>query len=140
MSRYLLLLLLFLPVTLWAEAEKGKSAAATGPGSEYAYFQLEPDIITNYLNEERKHLGYIRVTVELMVEKSEYLPLVQHHSPLLRDAIIRILGEQDIKQIKSIDGREAIRVYCLEVANNLMIQEEGKKMFKDLLFTKYLYQ
>ena len=139
-----ILILSSMPFFLLAEEEpvateipETKTASPTG---DYAYYGLEPDIITNYVNEDKKHLGYIRVTVELMIEKSNDLSKVQHHAPLIRDAIIRILGEQELKHIKSIKGREEIRAYCLEVANNLMIQEEGRKIFKDLLFTKYLYQ
>ena len=131
--------LLLMPLSLYAESENGEDTASSA-GNDYAYYGLEPDIITNYVNEDKKHLGYIRVSVELMIKKSTDMAKVKHHAPLIRDAIIRILGEQNIKRIRSIKGREDIRTYCLEVANNLMVQEEGVKIFKDLLFTKYLYQ
>jgi len=130
------LFLIMLPFSVFAE----DPAPESGSVGDFAYYPIEPDIITNYLNEDKKHLGYVRVAVELMLDSSGDLSTVEHHVPLIRDAIIRILGEQDIRQIKSLKGREEIRAYCLEVANNLMVQEEGKKLLKDILFTKYLYQ
>lgn len=53
---------------------------------EYAYFGFEPDIVTNYTVVKKK-MGYVRLTVELMVP-GDNLSVVEHHSPLLRDAII----------------------------------------------------
>lgn len=136
----LLSILLFIILPFFAMAEDPVPTAKAPLGGDFAYFPLEPDIITNYISEDKKNLGYIRVTVELMLENSADLDKVEHHAPLIRDAIIRILGERDLRQIKSLKGREEIRAYCLEVTNNLMLQEEGKKLLRDLLFTKYLYQ
>lgn len=106
---------------------------------QYGYYGFEPDIITNYIT-YGKTLGYIRVTVEIMVSKESDIETIDHHAPLLRDAIIRILGEQSEQKIKSLTGREEIRVKCLTAVNELLVQESGEKVAKDLLFTKYLYQ
>ncbi|WP_211234178.1 MULTISPECIES: flagellar basal body-associated protein FliL [Aliagarivorans] len=117
----------------------GAQAEPAAPAGGYAYFAFEPDIITNYINKGRK-LGYVRVTVEVMVDNESNLTHIEHHSPLIRDAIIEILGKQDYDDIRSLDGREEIRRRCLEVVNDLLVQETGRKMVNNLLFTKYLYQ
>ncbi|MFM2481805.1 flagellar basal body-associated protein FliL [Celerinatantimonas sp. YJH-8] len=106
----------------------------------YAYFGFEPDIITNYIKAGRT-LGYIRLSVELRVKHQSRLADVEHNSPLLRDAIIKIFGSQDEPQIRSLTGREKIREQCLSTVNDLLFQETGEKdLVDDLLFTKYLYQ
>nr|WP_026317834.1 flagellar basal body-associated protein FliL [Algicola sagamiensis] len=104
----------------------------------YAYFGFEPDIITNYINNKPKP-GFIRVTAELMLEDLSYLPVVEHHSPLLRDAIVDILSKETEDKVKSLVGREKIRKKCVERVQKLMKEETGTKMIKDILFTKYLY-
>lgn len=116
--------------------------AADGGKDEdsYAYFGLEPDIVTNFIT-QTKNLGYIRTAVELRVYHKSRLEAVKHNSPLLRDAIIEILGSQDSEQIRSQQGRENIRKLCLKTINNLLLQETGEKdVVADLIFTKYLYQ
>ena len=74
----------------------------TSKSADYAYFGFEPDIITNYVAAKKK-MGYVRLTVELMVP-SQNIGVVEHHSPLLRDAIITIIGQQPEAKIKSIKG------------------------------------
>ncbi|WP_102798602.1 flagellar basal body-associated protein FliL [Bowmanella denitrificans] len=106
----------------------------------YAYFGLEPDIVTNYVSTSSRNLGYVRVTVELMLEDASFLEAAEHHSPLLRATTIDIFGRQPEEKVKSLTGREEIRRDCLQKLRQLMKQETGSEMIKDVIFTKYLYQ
>lgn len=108
--------------------------------AEYAYFGLEPDIVTNYIGASNRDLGYIRVSVELMLEDATYLETVTHHAPLLRSLTIEIFGRQPADKIKSLTGREEIRQLCLTTLREQMKKETGSEMIKDIIFTKYLYQ
>lgn len=115
---------------------RGAEAAAK-PG--FSYHALDPDIITNYLS-DGKTLGYIRVTVELMAENEGDLKLLEQHDPLIRDAIIRLMGSKTADQIKSLVNREELRKECLTQVNELLVKETGKKAVRELIFTKFLYQ
>lgn len=108
--------------------------------NNFAYFSLEPDIVTNYLGTSARKLGYVRVTVELMLEDADYLEATEHHSPLLRAATIDIFGRQTEEKVKSLTGREDIRRACLDYLRELMKKETGHEMIKDVIFTKYIYQ
>lgn len=105
--------------------------------ADYAYYAFEPDIIVNYSGTEKK-MGYVRLTVELMIENSSNYEIVEHHAPLLRDAIIEIIGQQNETQIKSINGRHDIRRLCEDKVKALLTKESGKPMIKKLLFTQWL--
>lgn len=105
--------------------------------SDYAYFGFEPQIVTNYVAVKKK-MGYVRLSVELMIEDSSNYEAVEHHSPLLRDAIISIIGQQPEAKIKSINGRYEIQRLCEEKVKNLLTQETGKPLIKKLLFTQWL--
>lgn len=108
--------------------------------STIAYFGLEPDIITNYLSPSARNLGYVRLTIELMVEDVDQLEAIEHHSPLLRATIIEIFGRQPEDKVKSLTGREDIRRIILEELQRLMLKETGKETIKNVIYTKYLYQ
>ena len=124
---------LFSPInTVFAEEDAAEAV-------DYQYFPLEPDIITNYIK-PGKRIGYIRVTIELMVKTSSDYDAVDTHAPLIRDRIITILGEQTEASIKSFDERDVIRARCLEEVNKVLYEVTGKRPIKDLHFTKYLYQ
>lgn len=105
---------------------------------DYAYYGFEPEIVTNYIS-NRKKLGFVRISVELMVKNPNDLVDIEHHDPLLRAAIVEILGNQAEDKVKSLTGREEIRRECYEAVNRLMEQEVGRSLVVNLLFTRYLY-
>jgi flagellar FliL protein len=105
--------------------------------ADYAYFGFEPSIITNYVAVKKK-LGYVRLTVELMIEDSSNYDTVEHHAPLLRDAIITIIGQQPESKVRSINGRQEIQRLCEIKVQNLLTKETGQPLIKKLLFTQWL--
>lgn len=105
--------------------------------ADYAYFGFEPSIVTNYIAVKKK-MGYVRLTVELMIEDASNYEVVEHHSPLLRDAIINIIGQQPESKVKSINGRHEIQRLCEEKVKQLLEKETGKPLIKKLLFTQWL--
>jgi flagellar FliL protein len=105
---------------------------------DYAYYGFEPEIVTNYISNRQK-MGFVKISVELMVKDPNDLVSIEHHDPLLRSAIVEILGNQDENKIKSLTGREEIRRECYEKINSLMEQETGRGFVVNLLFTRYLY-
>lgn len=110
---------------------------STANAADYAYFGFEPAIVTNYVA-AKKNMGYVRLTVELMIEDSANYEVVEHHSPLLRDAIISIIGKQSEDQIKSIKGRTDIQRQCEDAIKDLLRKETGQPLIKKLLFTQWL--
>jgi flagellar FliL protein len=73
-----------------------------------------------------------------MIEDSSNYETVEHHAPLLRDAIITIIGQQPEAKVKSINGRHEIQRLCEEKVKNLLTIETGKPLIKKLLFTQWL--
>jgi flagellar protein FliL len=126
----LLLILLAVNVRFAAADEKAMD--------EFAYYGFEPEIVTNYIS-NRPKMGFVRISVELMVKKPEDLLVLERHDPLLRSALVEILGNQAEEKIKSLTGREEIRRECYDTLNRLMEQEMGKTPIVNLLFTRYLY-
>lgn len=112
-------------------------SSISAQASDYAYYGFEPDIVTNYVAVKKK-MGYVRLTIELMVEKSDSLIIVEHHAPLLRDAIINIIGQQAEAKVKSMKGRAEIQLQCEEQVKELLTKETGKPLIKKLLFTQWL--
>ncbi|XOV81329.1 MAG: flagellar basal body-associated protein FliL [Aestuariibacter sp.] len=113
---------------------------APSQARDYAYFGLEPDIVTNYVGTSARNLGYVRVTVELMLESPNHLEAAEHHAPLLRATTIDIFGRQPEEKVKSLTGREEIRKAIIEELQKLMKAETGSEMIRDVIFTQYIHQ
>ncbi|KAA1164394.1 flagellar basal body-associated protein FliL [Pseudoalteromonas fuliginea] len=107
--------------------------------STVGYFGFEPDIITNYIGASSKKMGYVRVTVDLMLNDTSDIAVVEHHTPLLRDALVEILSKEPEEKVKSLTGREEIRAKCAEKLKSLLKEETGQEIIREVLFTKYLY-
>jgi len=108
--------------------------------SEPAYYGFEPDITTNYVRDtDHFRMGYIRVAVEVMVPDTSDLSTVEYHAPLLTNAFIKIFSKASEQQIKSLTGRDDLRMQCLEEAQRLMRRETGEPIIRDVIFTKYIY-
>ncbi|KKO46331.1 flagellar basal body-associated protein FliL-like protein [Arsukibacterium ikkense] len=107
---------------------------------EFVYYGFDPDIVTNYVSGNRRTLGYVRVSIELMVTDKRFLSTLEHHEPLILDVIIGILSKQSEDKVKSLTGREEIRTAILTKLQEVLRRETGDAIVKDLLFTKYIYQ
>lgn len=127
---HLMLSILLLSLPTYAQEEP----------KEVVYYGFDPDIVTNYISGNRRSLGYIRITVELMIEDKAFLPAIEHHEPLILDIIYGTISKQPEDKIKSLTGREEIRMALLEKLQQAMKKEAGDSMIRDILFTKYLYQ
>ncbi|EJL6399867.1 flagellar basal body-associated protein FliL [Vibrio navarrensis] len=134
-KRYIVQIILALSVlvSLPTLAEEEKA------GPKLAYFTLEPDLTTNFYTKGKK-LGYVQVRIDVMVMSSEDLALVERHQPLIRDAVVEMLGQQTEETVKSLAGREDLRKNLVAHLNEILLPETGKTVIADLLFTKYLYQ
>ena len=106
---------------------------------QLAYFTLEPDLTTNFYT-KGKRLGYIQVRIDIMVANEADLNVIELHQPLIRDAVIELLGKQSEDVIASLSGREDLRKTLVDQLNATLLPETGKTIIADLLFTKYLYQ
>lgn len=108
--------------------------------TEVVYYGFDPDIVTNYVADNRRTLGYVRVSVELMLPSRDLLRSIEYHEPIILDSIIGILSKQPEQKIKSLTGREEIRQQILEQLQLILKRETGQTMIQDVLFTKYMYQ
>lgn len=108
--------------------------------SDVAYLSLEPEIVTNYSGSNARKLGYVRVNIELMLHDVSHLEVAEHHLPLLRATTIEIFGRQPADKIRSLTGREDIRLTIKKALQDLMAQETGSELIRDVIFTKYLEQ
>ncbi|MDP4527752.1 flagellar basal body-associated FliL family protein [Alkalimonas delamerensis] len=115
-------------------------ASANRTEQDIVYYGFDPDIVTNYVTSGRRSLGYIRVTVELMVADRRFLNDIEYHEPQILNTIIRVFNQQHEDRIKSLTGREEIRQTVLHELQAVLKRETGQDMIQDVIFTKYLYQ
>lgn len=132
------------------EAAPAEAAGAEGEGAaaldaimsapEIGYYVLKPDFTTNLFSSGVGKLHYVRVQMTLMLADSRDADFVKSVEPLVRDAVLSILGAQDYAEVSSAAGRESIRAECRSRIGELLKSRLEHDVVYDVLFTNYVYQ
>jgi len=79
---------------------------------------------------------YLRVSMDLELEKQETVEMVEKRLPKIRDAILMILPTKKYKDIGTIEGKSSLRNEILTKINELMQPEE----IINIYFTEFVVQ
>lgn len=118
-------------------ATQEEASASTGKGMPM-YFRLKPEFIVNYQVGTRQR--FLQVYMEVMTRDPAMMEELETHSPMLRNAIIQIMGEQNFEELRSNEGRIKLRDLLTAEVKRLMQQETGKETIEQVLFTNYVMQ
>jgi flagellar FliL protein len=125
----MLAVLLVIPLTLHAEEEKQEP-------TPIHYYQLKPSLVANLASGGR----YVRCDIQLMTRDQAFLEDLGLHDAAIRHTLLLLLSEQDGSQIKTPDGKEALRKEALSQINQLLKEQTGKAEVESLFFTTILVQ
>ena len=136
-----ILLLSFSGSVYAGHGAKEEPAEDPNAAPEIGYYQLKPDITTNVATlNPRDKIHYIRIKLSLMLEDSRDASIIADTEPLIKDAIVTILGAKEFNQVASNEAREKIRIECREKISSILNEKFGKPLIIDLLFLSYMYQ
>jgi flagellar FliL protein len=79
---------------------------------------------------------YLRVSMDLELEKEDTVKVVEKRLPKIRDAILMILPTKKYEDIGTVEGKSALRNEILTKINELMKSEE----IKNIYFTEFVVQ
>ncbi|MCU7802597.1 MAG: flagellar basal body-associated FliL family protein [Candidatus Thiodiazotropha sp. (ex Lucinoma annulata)] len=128
-------MLIFLALPLMAEDEKDEKTEEEAPPT-INYYQVKPSLVANLASGGK----YIRCDIQLMTNDELFLEDLNLHGPAIRHTLLLLLSEQDGKNIKTPDGKEALRKKALSVISKLMQELSGKEGIKALFFTTFFVQ
>lgn len=127
----MLLALLMLPVTVWANSEK-KADESAGPVLEYV--EMTPKFTVN-LAEPKK---YLLLNVQLLVEGAEHVEKVKKHMPVLRHEMIMALSGMHAADLQTMEQREALRLKTKQLMTDLLTKLQNSDGFRDVFFSEFL--
>lgn len=79
---------------------------------------------------------YLRVSMDLELEKEETLEVVEKRLPKIRDAVLMILPTKKYEDIGTVEGKVSLREEMLAKINELMKPEK----IKNIYFTEFVVQ
>lgn len=112
----------------------GGGAAASGP-----YIELRPAFVVNYGGGGK--MKYLKADISLRVDDPKAVEAVNHHMPLIRNALVLLFSRQTEEAVASVEGKEAMRQESLTEINRLLAEEAGEGVaVKEVLFNNLVTQ
>jgi len=110
------------------------------PKPEVLYYDLDPNIITNYQKPPSRRLGFVTVDIQIQVSSESSLDLLERHKPLVEDTLIDVINAQTEDDIKNIEHRNKIRGVIKSRLASVLKEETGQELVDEIWFTKFIYQ
>ncbi|ARU90321.1 flagellar basal body-associated protein FliL [Pseudomonas sp. M30-35] len=133
----ILALLIALTFPLHAMAEETE-AEGEQAAPAVAYINLTPALVGNFGTGPK--LKFYKADVSLRVEGPEAEAKVTHHEPLIRNQLVMLFSEQTEEGLSAPDAKEKLREEALKQVQQVLTQEEGEPLVKDLLFNNLILQ
>ena len=102
------------------------------------YVVLKPEFVVSFQVGPRQR--FLQASIEVMTRKQTVVDALTLHEPMIRNDIIRIMGEQDFNQLRTAEGRVALQKQLLKHLQGVMKREAGSPDVEAVLFTNFVMQ
>ena len=109
----------------------------TQPVGDPEYISMDPFTV-NFGS--RSGARFMQVEVQLMTYDEEAIAAVERHQPVLRDRILRILGNQEEDDVRASEGKDRLRDDVLQVTRDVMEERYGDPAIEEVYFTSFVIQ
>jgi len=116
------------------EVEEEETEAA----NELLYYDLSQSLIVNFPKGTGASL--IQVSVSILVKGAETLDALKKHEPMIRNNLLMAISAEGAKNLKTRDGKEALRSTMLDEVGKVMDRMTKKNKVEDLFFTAFVMQ
>lgn len=108
------------------------------PKAPAIYYPLKPAIIVNF--DVRGRQRYLQAELTLMMREDDVISAIELHMPMIRNALVLLIGGQQYEDIQTAEGKELLRQQCLQELQRLLEKEIGKPGIEQVLFTNFVMQ
>lgn len=128
------------PMVDQAAVPEGEAAAAAAPAvvQKPIYYPIKPAILVSFDARGRQRL--LQAEITLMTRDNDVVAALELHMPMIRNALITVISGQTYEEIQSAEGKELLRVQCLQELQTLLQKEIGKPGLEQVLFTSLVLQ
>lgn len=117
----------------------GTSVASGGATAAGPYIELKPAFVVNYGGVGK--IKYLKAEISLRVDDPKAIEAVNHHMPLIRNALVLLFSRQTDEAMASVEGKETMRQEALAEVNRLLAEETAEPLaIKDVLFSNLVMQ
>lgn len=102
------------------------------------YVVLKPEFVISFQIGPRQR--FLQTSIEVMTRKQSVVDALNLHEPMIRNDIIRIIGEQNFDHLRTPEGRVELQALLTEHIAQLVKREAGVDGVEAVLFTDFVMQ
>jgi len=103
------------------------------------YLPLRPSFVVNFPTSAGKP-KFLQTEITLMGRDPALMSSIEAHMPLIKSRLVDVLQSQDFEELRTPDGKEALRLVALEELQALFTEELGEPSVEKVYFTIFLLQ
>ena len=131
-------LCLLIAVQSYAQAQTAEDEDAEVVKVDSAYVSLGEALVLNLRGKKRN--TFLQISADILVRDADSEEIIKMHVPAIRHSLIVLLSEQEARDIKSPEKREAIRKIATSQIKTLVAELSGNEDVSDVLFSSILVQ
>jgi flagellar FliL protein len=102
------------------------------------YVILKPEFVVSFQVGSRQR--FLQVSIDVMTRKQAIVDALNLHEPMIRNDIIRVIGEQNFDRLRTAEGRVELQELLLQQVRQIVQRESGVEGVEALLFTNFVMQ
>jgi len=102
------------------------------------YVVLKPEFVISFQVGPRQR--FLQLNIEVMTRKQSVVDALTLHEPMVRNDIIRIVGEQNFDHLRTAEGRVQLQELLFKHLSQLIQRETGTDGVEAVLFTDFVMQ
>lgn len=120
-----------------AKSDANNAAVATVEGP-IQYHTLGQSFVVNFVTQTRQH--YVKLSIDVVTRNPEVISALEHHQPMVRNEILRIVGEKGFNSLRSIESKLALQQELKEHLAKILKQEADVEGLQAVIFTEFVMQ
>ncbi len=112
--------------------------AGAKPLAQARYLALDPPFVVNLADADGAR--YLQVDVQLQVRDPDTAAAVALHTPIIRNKLLLLFGQQTSQQLIGRNGKERLQAQALTEVKNTLKAQHAPNQVDALLFTSIVIQ
>ena len=117
--------------------EVAAAVAEPLPENTY-YYNLQPEFVVNFKGTAR--IKYLMIEMSVATHDEDVIPILQDHDPELRNAMLDLLSEQNAEELKTTEGKQALREQAVVLADEIVSRYYRSERVYDIFITRLVMQ
>jgi len=112
-------------------------AAELPPENTY-YYNVQPEFVVNF--QGRSRVKFLMIEMAVATHDEKVIPVLTDHDPELRNVLLGLLSEQDAEELKTAEGKLALREEALVLVEDIVHRHYEPDSVHDIFITRLVMQ